>query len=655
MAGMTELAPGAIFAGDYRIVHPLSRGGMGVVYVAEQLSTGANRALKLMRADLVPHESLLRLFKQEARIGHLIKSDHIVRVIDAGVDPESGSPWLAMELLEGEVLSARLLREALLPHKEAVEVLSQVCNALAAAHAAGIVHRDLKPENLFLADTQRDGFGWTVKVLDLGIAKLLADATIQGGRTATGTMAIGTPLWMAPEQATGELISAATDVWAIGLLAFRLLTGRCYWTTSESRDGHAILQELRHAPMVSASERASEYGCADRIPAAFDGWFARCVARNRVERFGDAGEARTGLRIAVDLQHTTKVSEVTPVIRPSQPPCPPIVPPQPPGAIYDPRWYVPRDREERAALNYLDFPGTPAVLFGPQRSGKTWLLHRCLAQIKKQRGYESIVINFRRLKHRSLDELVQRLYEQISEARDVPPQSLAAVSSRPGGEMGKLTRLMDNCVLEEVKTGLVLVLDDVDDVSGSPFQDDFFALLRSWAENPEEPWPRLRLMLAVSTTPALLINDPNRSPFNLTSPILLGELSVAQVEELARRYGVGWSASDIERVMALVGGHPYRIRLLMHASALHKTPLSSLLDPGHGAGWILANEVGRIRAWFGKTNLLDVTARIARDPGCALDADEMHRLSHAGVVVEETPGLRRLRHGLFVLAALGRA
>ena len=655
MAGITELAPGAIFAGDYRIVRTLSRGGMGVVYVAEQLSIGVKRALKLMHADLVPHESLLRLFKQEARIGHLIHSDHIVKVIDAGVDTASGSPWLAMELLEGEVLSLRLLREPLLPHREAVEILRQVCNALAAAHDAGVVHRDLKPENLFLAGWRTDAPP-TVKVLDLGIAKLLAEATLQGKRTATGTMAIGTPLWMAPEQATGELISAATDVWAIGLLAFRLLTGRCYWTTAESHNSHAILQELLDGPMASASARASEYGCADRIPAAFDGWFARCVARSRVDRFEDARAARERMMIALDMEPSTLPSaEVVRAVSPSQPPSVPIVPPQPPGAAYDPRWYVPRQREEVAALNYLAFPGTPAVLVGPKRFGKTWLLNRCLTQLRKRHGYESLVVNCRLLNLSSLDLLVQSLSEQISNVYDVPPLSVECVSRRPGSEMGKLTWMMDHYVLPEVKSGLVLALDDVDLISGSTFQDDFFALLRSWAENSKEPWPRLRLVLAVSTTPALLITDPNRSPFNLTSPILLDELSVAQVEELARRYGVTWSAADIERVMALVGGHPYLIRLLMHGAALHKTPLPALLDPSSGAGWILAKEVGRIRAWFGRSDLLDVTARIARDPGCALGDDELDRLTHAGVVVEPAPGIRRLRHGLFVLAALARA
>src|SRR5262245_41581641 len=107
---MLEIAPGTVFAGGYRVVRPLGGGGMGAVYVAEQLATGALRALKVMHVNLVADEHLMRLFEQEARIGHRIGSIHVVQVIDAGIDGDNGIPWLAMELLEGEPLAARVER-----------------------------------------------------------------------------------------------------------------------------------------------------------------------------------------------------------------------------------------------------------------------------------------------------------------------------------------------------------------------------------------------------------------------------------------------------------------------------------------------------------------------------------------------------------------
>jgi len=649
MHGITQLSPGDIFAGDYRIVRPLKRGGMGSLYIAEQLSTRIPRALKLMHADLVADEQLLRLFEQEAWIGSRIKSDHVVRVIDAGVEKTTETPWLAMELLDGEDLASRIKPLIPLPHATAVEILSQVCDALLAAHTAGVVHRDLKPENVFIAEPLRTGIDLTVKILDFGIAKLIAAST------ARGTMPIGTPLWMAPEQASGELISPATDVWAIGLLAFRLLTGRVYWTR-QLFDLDGLRYELLKAPLVSATKRAAEHGCSGRIPPRFDAWFAKCVTRSSAERFKNAGEARELIFDALMFDGETLRARISPIPPPpSQPMIYPVGPPQPPGAAYDRSWYVPRVREERAALNYLKFPGSPAVFFGPEHFGKTWLLDRCLAQLEKHQAYQSIVVNFGVLDRGSLDELLQSLAARILQLRDLEPLSIRGAWEGPGGSMQKLTRWMEEKVLPDVPSALVLALDDVDIVSGSPYQDDFFALLRSWAESPMEPWSKLRLVLAVSTTPAQLINDPNRSPFNLTAPIELDDFSVSQVEELARRYGLRWSRPDIQRVMALVGGHPSLIRLLMHEAALHETPLSELLDPGLGKGWILWHEMQRLRTWLSKHDLLDLAARLALTPTCSLTAVEVHRLTRARVIDEDASGGPRLRHELYAHAARLRA
>ncbi len=648
MPGITQLFPGDIFAGDYRIVRSLKQGGMGSLYVAVQLATGVQRALKLMHADLLGDEQLLRLFKQEARIGALIKSDHVVRMIAAGVDKPTGTPWLAMELLDGEDLAARI-RPPIppLPHATVVEILSQVCDVLTAAHLAGVVHRDLKPENIFLTKPLGPGLELTVKILDFGIAKLIAAST------ARGTIAIGSPLWMAPEQSSGEKISAATDVWAIGLLAFRLLAGRVYWTR-QLLDQDGLRYELLKSPLVSASKRAGEYGCSARIPPRFDAWFARCVARSSEDRFANAGLAREHLIDALRFDGVPPLLSPPPP-RPSEPTIYPVGPPQPPGAAYDPNWYVPREREEKTALNYLKFPGSPAVLFGPEHFGKTWLLSRCLAQIEKQQTYDSIVVNFGLLDRSSLDELLKSLANRILRLRGLPPLSIRGGWKGPGAAMQKLTRWMELEVLPDIPNALVLALDDIDIVSGSPYQDDFFALLRSWAESHMAPWSKLRLVLAVSTTPAQLINDPNRSPFNLTTPIVLDDFSAAQVEDLARRYGLHWSRLDIQRVMALVAGHPTLVRLLMHEAALHETPLAELLDPGRGNGWILWHEMQRIHTWLRKHDLLVLTARIAQEPTCSLAVEEVHRLVRARVIHDDPSGRPRLRHELYAHAARLRA
>jgi serine/threonine protein kinase len=283
---VADLTPGADFAGEYILERPLSRGGMGAVYLATQKSTGRKRALKLMHPSLAGDASARERFEREAKVGALIASEHVVEVVGAGVDPRSNTPWLAMELLEGQDLGHRLLHGAL-SAGETAGILRQLCHALAAAHAVGVVHRDLKPENVFLSQPKSAGAEVVLKVLDFGIAKIAAESG------APSTAFIGTPVFMAPEQSNGEPVGPYTDVWALGLLTYQLLTGFSYWRTGNSPNTAPmqVLQEAGGSTLDPAGVRAREYGVAERLPKGFDEWFARAVNRDRTKRFADAGQA----------------------------------------------------------------------------------------------------------------------------------------------------------------------------------------------------------------------------------------------------------------------------------------------------------------------------------------------------------------------------
>ena len=304
----TALADGSIFAADFRIVRLLGEGGMGAVYVAEQISTGKQRALKTMHPHFVADAGLRERFAQEARIGARIESEHIVDVVAAGIDASSGMPWLAMELLKGEPLAEAVARGRLVEPRLAMESLLQLGDALAEAHRAGVVHRDLKPENLFLASTKRSDVPFVLKVLDFGIAKLLSEA-------ATGvTAAIGTPMWMAPEQTeVGAAVTPATDVWAYGLIAFFVVTGESYWVLkNEGREVSAValLRQIVLDTLPAASERAALLGVSTHLPIGFDAWFARCVTRARADRFEDGAAALAALRKVFDLSSRTLAATV---------------------------------------------------------------------------------------------------------------------------------------------------------------------------------------------------------------------------------------------------------------------------------------------------------------------------------------------------------
>ncbi len=271
--------------GDFRVLRLLREGGMGEVWVAEQVSTGASVALKVMHPQLVPDARMRERFILEAQIGSRIRSDHVVRVLAAGVDAER--PFLAMELVEGADLAVTLDRRGPLPLDDVREIMGQLAHALGAAHDLGIVHRDLKPENLLLSPPRCAGLPFTLKVLDFGIAKLVAEA-----RTST-TAALGTPLWMAPEQSKAGDVSPATDVWAMGLIAFRLLTGAYYWRNAydESPSPEGLIREIVFSPLEPASRRAARRGKEKLLPVGFDDWFRRCVAREPADRYRNARRA----------------------------------------------------------------------------------------------------------------------------------------------------------------------------------------------------------------------------------------------------------------------------------------------------------------------------------------------------------------------------
>ena len=285
------LQPGTVIANDFRIVRPLSEGGMGSVFIADQLSTGAQRALKIVRRELLHDPRLRQRFEQEARVTANIASDHVVSVVAAGIDHGTQLPWLAMELLKGQTLFDLVQTRGPMAPSDCAELFTQLCHAINAAHAVNVVHRDLKPENIFLAESRRAGMPFFVKVLDFGIARVMAEVKV------SSTEAMGTPLWMAPEQSNkGTNIGPWTDLWPLGLMAFFALTGQHYWLAAARDDSTmGVLREILIEPIMPASQRAAQLGVANRIPPGFDQWFAQLVERDPQRRLANVNAARDGL------------------------------------------------------------------------------------------------------------------------------------------------------------------------------------------------------------------------------------------------------------------------------------------------------------------------------------------------------------------------
>jgi serine/threonine-protein kinase len=295
------LQPNQIVAGRYRVERLLAEGGMGAVYVAEHVATEARVALKMLWAHTLGSRDAVSKFEVEAKVAARVNSEHIVRVLDAGFDPQIGAPFMVMELLNGESLEERVARAGPLPPDEVVAIMQQVSMGLDKAHGhvakdgtpQPIVHRDLKPENLFLS--RRESGELVVKILDFGIAKILSQGTKLSQEVK------GTPLFMAYEQGAGKPVTPGTDIWAFGLIAFYLLTGKPYWRTANDPEGSlvSLMGEVLSLPLEPACQRAAELGVGARLPPAFDAFFAACVTRDPAARFASAGAAAEALTVVL--------------------------------------------------------------------------------------------------------------------------------------------------------------------------------------------------------------------------------------------------------------------------------------------------------------------------------------------------------------------
>lgn len=298
-----------VIASRYRVIEEIGRGGMGVVYLVKHENTGEYHAVKVLHESEVSRGETLERFKREMRLPAKIRSDHVAKITDADVSPElGGAPFLVMELLNGCDLGKILTKSGARRPDEVAWILGQAAKAVEKAHLIDIVHRDLKPENLFI-HIREDG-SFITKVLDFGIAKVKEDirrtASTSGKRHANTQNAIGTPLYMSPEQAKGPSpedppIGPACDIWSMGMVTYELLTGEPYWQADNPMQ---LLGRIFFAPMTPPSARFP------MLTKKFDHWFARSCDRDPGNRWVSANKQFDALLDALNIQEVlTEIPE----------------------------------------------------------------------------------------------------------------------------------------------------------------------------------------------------------------------------------------------------------------------------------------------------------------------------------------------------------
>lgn len=276
--------------GRYRIERTLGHGGMALVVLARDEELDRPVAVKFLAEQLALDTGLRERFLREARHAAALAHPNIVQVFDAGED--EGRPYIVMECVEGETLADVLARRRRLPWREAVALALQACAGLQHAHDAGLVHRDVKPQNLLL---RADG---TLKLVDFGIARA-AEAT---RLTQAGTI-LGTAAYLSPEQAAGEEVTAAADVYSLGAVLYELLTGRTPYTFETLAE---LAYRQSHEPIAPIGELAPD------VPTAVEDVVMRCLARNPAYRPGSAAELARALAAADPSARRTEVTQPLP-------------------------------------------------------------------------------------------------------------------------------------------------------------------------------------------------------------------------------------------------------------------------------------------------------------------------------------------------------
>jgi len=263
-SGLTLLRPGYVLGRRYEIVQLLGQGGMGAVYRALDREVNRTVALKVIRPDLAGNASILDRFKLELVLSHQVTHKNVVRIYDLG--DADGIKFITMEYIEGQDLRSLILEHKIFQPEEAVEIMGQVCQALGAAHSVGVIHRDLKPQNIMRDKTGR------IVVMDFGLARLL-DST--DGMTQTGAI-VGTMEYMSPEQGLGKQLDERSDLFAVGLIFYELLTGLM---PNKADSALASLLKRTHERAAPASSHSSA------IPRALSDVVGKCLEPKLEDRY----------------------------------------------------------------------------------------------------------------------------------------------------------------------------------------------------------------------------------------------------------------------------------------------------------------------------------------------------------------------------------
>jgi serine/threonine protein kinase len=655
----------------YRILSLLSTGGMGEVYLAEDVRLPRKVALKLLPTAFTLHTDRARRFEQEARTVSALNHPNIVTIYEIG--RVGGRQYIASELVEGWTLRERLATGMTM--REVLDVAIQVASALAMAHAVGVVHRDIKPENIML---RPDGY---VKVLDFGLAKLADGEVKADGKAMAATdklstsagIVLGTVGYMSPEQARGQRVDGRTDIFSLGVVLYETIAGCGPFAAPTSAD---TLVAILSKPVSPLRQLVPD------IPAELDRIIAKALTKAREARYQSAEQLLADLKnLSLELEVVAKLTSerqrdiqpevewdenrpavasphieevVTPWVAPSSASTAFAQMLEPIGGAVplDSSFYIlrPTDDKFRAAIKRQD---SIVLVKGARQVGKTSLLARGLEQARHA-GAKVVLTDLQNISSDSL-ESAEKLLLTFADCfadhleLDVLPAEVWKPSRSP---VTNFEQYLRREVLLQVPVPIVWGLDEVDRLFTCGFGSEIFGLFRSWhnkrALDPAGPWCRLTLAIAYATEAHLFITDLNQSPFNVGTRLLLEDFTFAQVEEVNRRYGSPLTEeAQVKQYVRLVSGHPYLVRRGLYEMVTNGYNLAALEARADHDEGPFGNHLRRVLfSLLQDPGLCEVVRGLLRGNPCPTP-ESFYRLRGAGLVLGDSARDARLRCQLY--------
>lgn len=615
-ANMTSLE--TILAGRYQIISPLGSGGFGQTFLAKDnhLFDSSFCVVKQLNPKFDKPQDLeiaKRLFEREAKMLHYLGSHDQIPRLFAHFE-QDGEFYLVQEFIDGESLDSEIIVNKRWNQGEVIEFLEDILQVLNFVHSSHVIHRDIKPANLMRRSSDHK-----IILIDFGAVKSFGAGSsprASNEQTSSQTIVVGSPGYMPSEQLAGNP-QPSSDIYAIGMVCLQALTG---------------IKECLEIPKDNRSELIWQNLIDSSISAQLIAILNKMVCYDYRQRFENAEIALNSLSNLLSNSNQTTIITTAERSKYLEEPNGQVVSNSP--------FYINRPPIEQDCFEVIEKTGSLIRIKAPRQMGKSSLMRKILHH-SSQHGCQSVSLNFQSADSSifaDLDKFLRWFCANVGRQLKLKSK-ISDFWDEIFGSKDNCTAYFEDYILPEIDESLVLALDEVDMIfQYRTIAEDFFGLLRAWHEatKSDDLWKRLRLIVVHSQEVYIPLNI-NQSPFNVGFPIELREFSHEQVSDLVARHKLRWTDIETELLMAMVGGHPYLVRVALYNIARNNICLADMLKTAPTEAGLYSDHLRR-HLWHLEQNpkLAEAMKKVVSScEPVRLPSEETFKLDSMGLIMRQ--------------------